>query len=76
MIKVIEVENKRDLIKFIEMPYKIYKEYNFIPLLKRMEMENLDPNGKSPAFKKMDLKYFIAYKNNEPAGRIIAYTAM
>ncbi|MEO0275251.1 MAG: hypothetical protein ABIM60_00515 [candidate division WOR-3 bacterium] len=75
MIKIIEVENKRDLIKFIEMPYKIYKEYNFVPLLKRMEIENLDPNGKSPAFKKMDLKYFIAYKNNEPAGRIIAYTA-
>ncbi len=75
MIKIMEVETKRDLTKFIEMPYKIYKEYSFIPLLKKMEIENLDPHGKNPAFKKMDLKYFIAYKNNEPAGRIIAYTA-
>jgi len=75
MIKIIEVENKRDLEKFVEMPYGIYKENGFIPLLKIMEMENLNPKGKSPAFKKMELRYYIAYKNDKPAGRICVYTA-
>lgn len=75
MIEVKPVETKKDLEKFIEMPYQIYKENNFIPLLKIMEMENLNPESKSPVFKKMDVRYYIAYKNGKPAGRISAYTA-
>lgn len=75
MIEIRQIQGKKDLKEFIEMPYEIYKDYNFVPLLKAMEMDNLNPDGKSPVFKKMDLAYFIAYRNGKPAGRISAYTA-
>ncbi len=75
MIEIREIEGKKDLKKFIKMPYEIYKRYNFVPLLKAMEMDNLNPDGKSPVFKKMEIVYFLAYRDGKPAGRISAYTA-
>ena len=69
-IRIKEVINKGDLRKFIHFPFKIYKKNKcWIPPLLIGEWDTLSEK-KNPAFKHCQVKMFLAYKNNEIAGRI------
>lgn len=70
MITIKEVKSRSDLRKFITFPFKIYKNCDYwVPSLIRDEMETLD-SRKNPVFKNADAWFYLAYKNNQIAGRI------
>ncbi|MBN1270974.1 MAG: hypothetical protein JXB26_01780 [Candidatus Aminicenantes bacterium] len=69
-IKIKEIDSKRDLKKFISFPFSLYKKsrYWIAPLVQN-ELNTLRED-KNPAFEYCEAKYWIAYKEGEPAGRI------
>lgn len=55
---------------FVKFPFGLYEhEKHWVPPLSTDEMESMDKN-KNPVFKNARAWFFIAYKNDEPAGRI------
>ncbi len=77
-IKIISVENKKDLELFIRVQVDVWKRVplvGWVEPLKILEKQHLDPEGKNPLFKKAKVTYFIALKNGKPVGRISAYKA-
>lgn len=67
-----EVNNHRDLIKFIKFPMKLYKDNKYyVPPLISEEINTLD-KSKNGIFKNSmaTAHYFLAYKNGEIVGRI------
>ncbi len=71
-IIVKEVKTKSDLKKFISFPDKLYKGNKYrVPQLHIFEKTTLSPK-KNPAFDFCEARYWIAYKNDKPAGRIAA----
>ena len=70
-IKVKEVENRRELKKFIEFPNKLFKNVpTYIPPLIRDEIALL--TDKNPSLEHCSLKMWLAYRNNEIVGRVAA----
>lgn len=71
-VEVRPVESKSDLMKFIKMPWKIYKDdpYWVPPLI--MDRKKLLNKKVNPFFQHGDAEYFLAYKNGEIVGRIAA----
>jgi len=71
MLEIKEVTNKKYLKEFVSLPLKLYKKDSFYasPLIKDM-IEHL--TNKNPFFKRANAKFFIAYKDGIPAGRIAA----
>ena len=70
-IEVRTVKTKKDLKKFIKLPFEIYKHSpNWIPLLIMDELEIFNKK-KNPAYEKSDSRLFLAYKDGKPAGRIV-----
>jgi GNAT superfamily N-acetyltransferase len=70
LLTVVEVKTKRQLKKFINFPYKLYKGNSYwIPPLKSDEMNTLRKD-KNPAFAYCRARYWLVYKDNELAGRI------
>ncbi|MCD6454826.1 MAG: N-acetyltransferase [Candidatus Aminicenantes bacterium] len=73
MIEVKKVESKKDLKKFIMLPWKIYKEDpNWVPPLISDVKKLLDRNH-HPFHKHAEVEYFLAYKDGEVVGRIAAF---
>jgi GNAT superfamily N-acetyltransferase len=69
-IEIKKVESKKDLKKFIRLPYKIFKGNPYwVPLLEFDELNTLDKK-KNPAFEYCDAEYWLAYKDGEIVGRI------
>lgn len=70
-MEIKEVTNKKLLKDFVTFPLILYKNDPFYapPLIKDM-MEHL--TDKNPFFKRAKAKFFIAYKNGKPLGRIAA----
>lgn len=67
-----EVESRGDLRRFIRFPDRLYKgNSSYCPSLMLDEEENLRWD-KNPAFEYCEARYFMAYKNGEPAGRVAA----
>lgn len=68
-IKIIEVKDKKGLNDFVTFPLSLYKNNPLYasPLIKDM-MEHL--SEKNPFFSKAKAKFFIAYREGKPAGRI------
>lgn len=70
-IDIKRVETKRDLKKFIELPYKLYKgNENWVPPMRMDEFDTHD-RKKNPAFEKVDAVYWLAYEDGELVGRIV-----
>ncbi len=68
--KITEVENKKDLQKFIDFQFSLYKNNKFwIQPLKKDEFLSLRKD-KNPAFDFCEAKYWLVYKNGELVGRI------
>lgn len=69
MIEVRRVESKKDLLEFIKLPFKLYKDDPFWAgelLHDQKQYFSL----KNPFIKKNDVKLFIALKNGVTLGRI------
>ncbi|MCL2039497.1 MAG: hypothetical protein FWG85_03605 [Bacteroidetes bacterium] len=72
MIKIKEVNTKKEIKQFIKIQKLFYKENpNFVHPIISEEMKNFD-KGKNPLYKHADYQLFIAEKNGEIVGRIAA----
>jgi len=71
-ISVQQVASKKELMTFIKFQWKIYEgDKNWVPPL-IFERKSLLDKKKNPFFQHADLELFIAYRDNEPVGRIAA----
>lgn len=69
-VEIREVKSSKDLRKFINYHYKLYKGNPFwVPPL-RMDEKNSLRSDKNPAFDFCDVKLWLAYKDGKLAGRI------
>jgi GNAT superfamily N-acetyltransferase len=71
-MRLIEVKTREDLKNFIDLPWKIYKNYpHWVPPLKN-EVEETLSKEKNPFFKHSEADYYIVKEGNETLGRIAA----
>ncbi|EUK18736.1 hypothetical protein [Commensalibacter papalotli (ex Servin-Garciduenas et al. 2014)] len=71
-LKVFPVRTAKQLDLFIRLPRLLYSKYSgYVPPLDFEEKALLHPK-KSAFFRYGSAQYFLAYKNNEPVGRISA----
>lgn len=71
-VDILPVLTKKQLKTFVKLPWKIYAhDPNWVPPLIKMEMERFDPK-KNPYYSHSDVALFLAYKGNEPVGRVSA----
>jgi GNAT superfamily N-acetyltransferase len=71
-IEVREVENKRDLKKFVKVPFRVHRDHaEWVPplIMERMDFLN---RRKNPYFDHAEVKLWIAEVDGEPVGRISA----
>jgi len=72
MITVKEVKTKKDLKAFVKFPFKLYKNSKFwTPPIINQELKTFNKN-ENPVFKDAEAHLFLAFKNNEIVGRIVA----
>lgn len=70
MVTIKEMVTNKELKEFIKFPMILFKDDpNFTPDLISDEMTNLRKD-KNPAFEYCEAKYFMAYKDSKPVGRI------
>jgi hypothetical protein len=71
-VRIRPVLNSRDWKLFVHFPYRFYKKNPFwVPPLLRDQKVLLDPK-KHPFYKHADAQFFLAFKADEPVGRIAA----
>lgn len=71
-IEIRAVKSAKDLKKFIQFPYKLYKNVpQWVPALEGDEYDTLD-RKKNGAFEYCDSEMYLAYKDGELAGRVAA----
>ena len=59
-----EVQNERDLKRFVRFPLQLYRNYPyFVPPLISDEIEIFSPS-KNPAYENCETKLFMVYYNN------------
>jgi len=72
MISLQEMKTKKELKKFIKVPFRLYKnEPNWVPPIIQDELDSMDAS-KNPVFKNATARFFIAYKNQKAVGRVCA----
>ncbi len=70
-VEIREVQNKRELKKFIKFQNELYKgNPNYVTQIVQEEMEHFD-RKKNPAFEVNDAHLFTAWKDGKIAGRIV-----
>lgn len=71
MIEVREIKSEKELKDFVKFPFKLYKGNKYwVPSIINDELKSFNPN--QDIFKTVDVKYYLAYKNNEVVGRVAA----
>ena len=69
-ISVKEVVSKKDLKSFIKFPFNLYSDNKcWVPPLLFDEKNNLSKE-KNPAFDFCEAKYWLAFDNGKPVGRV------
>jgi len=69
-IEIKEVESSSDIKDFVNFQFKLYKkEKMWVPPMKMDEISSLTAE-KNPAFLFCDTKFWLAYKDGKPVGRI------
>jgi ribosomal protein S18 acetylase RimI-like enzyme len=67
-----EITDTQGLRKFIKFPFKLFKDNDYwVPPLNSDEMQTLR-SDKNPAFEYCQARYWLAYRDNKPVGRIAA----
>jgi len=71
-LRVREARERRDLKRFIDLPYRLHqRDPLWVPPLRR-DVEMLLSPTKNPFFEHADAEYFLAERNGEVVGRIAA----
>jgi GNAT superfamily N-acetyltransferase len=71
-LKIRRVENKRDLKKFVMVPFRVHRDHpEWVPPLIMDRMEFLNRN-KNPYFDHAEVQLWIAERDGEPVGRVSA----
>lgn len=71
-IEIREVGDRRGLRRFIRFPFSLYRNNEYwVPPLLMDEWNTLD-SSKNPAFKHCRTKFFMAYRDGRPVGRVVA----
>ncbi len=69
-IVIKEAHSVRDLRKFVDFPFKLYKDNPYwVPALRSDDL-NTFRSDRNPAFEFCRARYWLAYRGNEPVGRI------
>jgi GNAT superfamily N-acetyltransferase len=72
-VEIRPVRSRQDLIRFIKLPFRLYKDQpNWVPPLVYERKRHLDRN-KNPFFQHAEAEYFLAWRNGTPVGRISAH---
>ncbi len=71
-IRIERVESKRDLKAFIDVPRELYRDDPAWVAPLRFERMGVLDKSKNPYFDHARAEYWIAYKDNDPVGRISA----
>ena len=72
MITIREAVTKADIVEYVKFPFALYKDNPYwIPPLISDEVASFD-KAKNPVFDSADAKFYLAYKDGKPAGRIAA----
>ena len=72
MITLKEVSTKKEMKQFVTFPFSLYKNNDYwVPPIIKDEIANFDKT-KNPVFEIADARFFLAYKNQKIAGRIVA----
>lgn len=71
-LEIIEVQNKKNLKKFIRFSHQVYKkDPNWVPPLEFERIDFFNPK-KNPFYKQGEAALFLAIRNGQPVGRISA----
>ncbi len=71
-VEITSVKGKRDLDRFVKLPWKIYRgDPNWVPPLIGDTKQMLDP-AKNPFHKHAEVELFLGTRHGEPVGRIAA----
>lgn len=69
-VEIIEVLNKKDLLKWVRFPNELYKNNEFfVPFLENDEMDTFTKE-KNPSYEFCETKLFLALKGGKVVGRI------
>ena len=69
-VQIVEVNNKKQLRKFVSLPNKMYKNVpQFVPAFYGDDMSDWD-KSKNPAFQYCEARAFLAYRDGKIVGRI------
>ena len=69
-VQIVEVNNKKQLRKFVSLPNKMYKNVpQFVPAFYGDDMSDWD-KSKNPAFLYCEARAFLAYRDGKIVGRI------
>ena len=72
MVTIKEISSKKDITQFVKFPFKLYKNNPYwVPSLIKDEVDSFDKN-KNPVFEHAEARFFLAYKDDEIVGRVIA----
>ena len=72
MIQIKEITTKKEMKQFVKFPFSLYKNNKYwVPPIINDEVESFDKD-KNPVFEHAKARFFIAQKNNEIVGRVIA----
>jgi GNAT superfamily N-acetyltransferase len=72
-IRPVELGNRRQLKAFIKFPWRIYgRDPNWVPPLILDQLQFFTP-GKNPYFSHSTAQLFMAFRGDEPVGRISAH---
>jgi GNAT superfamily N-acetyltransferase len=72
MITIKEAITKAEIMEYVKFPFSLYEDNPYwVPPLISEEAESFDKK-KNPVFKNADARFYLAYKDNKPAGRITA----
>jgi hypothetical protein len=72
VITVVPVKTEKDFKKFIDFPYKLYKNNRYwVPVLKR-DIRNLFDKEKNPFWNHAEKELYLAYRDKLLSGRICA----
>ncbi|RSC93826.1 GTP cyclohydrolase [Tenacibaculum singaporense] len=72
MIQIKEITTKKGMKQFVKFPFSLYKNNKYwVPPIIKDEIESFDKN-KNPVFEHANARFFLALKNNEIVGRVVA----
>ncbi|MEO0288151.1 MAG: hypothetical protein ABIN00_00705 [candidate division WOR-3 bacterium] len=70
-MRILEVVNKKDLKRFIDFQYSLYKDCKFFVPPLRDDILNTLTKEKNPASKYSDVRIWIVEDRNKVLGRIV-----